>query len=521
MEQNNDFNWFVPPDFEPTWTNSPPVEVKKFRINVSREGYINKEEALACIKQDTAKKLGKEPMAFMEQELSIPEFLAKASLGHSFCHLFENDPGKKYSQGKMQIPASPFHQRGKNKGCLKFSMKANVFFKGSQCIFIDVDETKAPSMMDYLCRLRFPPSCAYPSYSDGKLKNGSTSRRFHLVYVFNEVLDKYEFLRISKTLTKIIEEDTGEAMADTCGERLSQYMNGCYGILDTYNGDRFYSRSVFPAKPEDKIYQSIKKDCDEEKITFNQFMLEDMKSLDYKTFTHSYSKRYGYVYRTEGTEWQEYQGIKYQMTNENYLQLWHYSQKIPDGEKRRTKMAQRCCLRRLIKPDITPDELLYQLYIDRERYFDNSDGVLDVDTMRRKVENAMSLTDEELYDVCKISIDYWHENHPQFILHPDTENHQSAKRIIERETNYLYLDKAYDASISVSENVLNLPFSESTIYRYRKDRGVSMSKEEKKDIFVQNYSRNLSVDENIEILKNKGLVLSKRSIFYYISKYIR
>lgn len=520
MEQNNKFNWFVP-SYNLTWTNPPPVEVKKFRINVSREGYTSKEEALACIKKDTAHKLGREPMAFIELELSISEFLAKASLGHSFCHLFENYPGKKYPQGQMQIPASPVHLRGKNKGYMKLSMKVNEYFKGTQCIFIDIDETQAPSMMDYICRLRYPPSCAYPSYSDGKLKNGSSSSRFHLVYVFNEVLDKHEFLRISKALTKIIEEDTGEPMADTCGERLSQYMNGCYNRDDVYNGDRLYTIDVFPATSEDKIYQSLQKDCEEEKITFNQFMVEDMKTLDYQTFTHSYSKRYGYIYRTEKTEWQEYQGIQYQITDEDYLQLWHYPHKVVDGEKRRNKMAMRCCLRRLINPNITADELIYQLYIDRERYFDNSDGVLDVETMRRKVENAMSLADEELYDVCKISIDYWHENRPQFILHPDTENQQSAKRIIERETNYLYIDKAYNASISVSENLLNMPFSESTLYRYRKDRGISLSRDDKENIFIQNYSRDLTVDENIEILKSNGLVLSKRSIYYYINKYIR
>ena len=517
---SEDFNWFTP-STDWTFTSPPPVTERRFLINVSREGYTSKDEALACIKKDTARVLRKETMAFSERYLTISEFLACASLGHSFCHLYENDTAKLYPQGKLQIPASPVHKRGKNIGCLKFSMKTNQYFKGSQAIFIDVDETAAPSISDYVMALRYKPSCIYPSYSDGKNKNGSRSRRFHMVYIFDAILGKMDFLRISKCLTDMIVVDTREPMVDTCGERLSQYMNGCYGNPDTYNYDIFYSVAMFPPTAEDNIYYSLKNETDEPSVIFNEYMLNDMATLDYKTFTHSYSKRYGYTYRTELPVWQEYQGIQYQITDEDYLQLWHYPHKVVDGEKRRNKMAMRCCLRRLINPNITADELIYQLYIDRERYFDNSDGILDVETMRRKVEGALRLSDEELREACKSSLDYWNENRPRFIINRGVDNHQSSKRKIDRELNYQYIDTTYDSSITVCANAQKMPFSLSTLHRYRKDRGMVMNKTEKRKIFLENYNNTLSIEENIQLLKDKGLVVSRRTIYNYINMYIK
>ena len=487
----------------------------RFRINVSRESYHNKADALACLKKSTAGAIGRAVMAFYEKDVTVTEFLRYAVNGYSFCNLYLNDPGKQYPQGKLGKLQSPVHTRGSNKGALKLSMKCNQYFKGAQVIFIDVDETCAPTILDYVNALTWKPTCIYPSYSDGMVKDGKVSRRFHMVYVFDSIMSREDFLRIAKRLTRQIEIDTNEPMADKCGERESQYMNGCYMMTDTMNTGMFYSVNMFPWTLDETLYYSIKKDAEEDSIPFNSFMLADMEKQDYATFTHSYSKRYGYIYRTEKPDWLEYNGIWYQMTDEDYLALWHYPQKITDGDHRRTKMALRCCLRRLMKPEITPDELIYQLYIDRERYFDNSDGVLDVETMKRKVENALRLTQEELLEACSGVIEYWKDNRPQFILHPDTQEPEIARRFIARELNYQWLDAAYDTDLSLQENLPNLYVSRATVYRYWKDRNGCSKKEYNLRIFKENYDPNLTNKENIDILKSRGLSISERTMKRY------
>ena len=59
-----------------------------FKINVSRESYKNKKDALACLTAAGAKSIGRHKMAFKEREITIDEFLSLAEQGYSFCNLF-------------------------------------------------------------------------------------------------------------------------------------------------------------------------------------------------------------------------------------------------------------------------------------------------------------------------------------------------------------------------------------------------------------------------------------------------
>ena len=67
-----------------------------FRTSISREGYQDKDTAKMCLSSLTAKKVGKEKMAFKEQVVSIDEFLDYAIHGYAFCNLFKFDENKKY-----------------------------------------------------------------------------------------------------------------------------------------------------------------------------------------------------------------------------------------------------------------------------------------------------------------------------------------------------------------------------------------------------------------------------------------
>ena len=221
----------------------------KFRINISRDYYEKKSDAIACLSREGAKSIGKEKMAFDEHNVTVSEFLNYALTGHTFCNLFSFDPNQQYwiqtSTGKYK--SYPVYKNGHNVGGMKLSFKSDDFFSGSQAIFVDVDNTRFTDVDEYLNTLRYPPTCVYMSYSDGISKHGIVSRRFRMVYVMDHVLDRSEFVSVSSAINDQIVMDTAEPIDDDCGTRMSQYMNGVYGNTESYWTNLIYSADDFPA----------------------------------------------------------------------------------------------------------------------------------------------------------------------------------------------------------------------------------------------------------------------------------
>lgn len=511
-----------------------------FSINVSVEAYQSKEEACKCLYQKGAKEIGRVTMAFREQTITVSDFLSLAISGHTFCALFDYDPQKKIekvnSQGHPYKTYPVFKGKRINAGAMKPSVKADEFFKGSQVIFVDVDYTRFQNVPDYLYTLTFPPTCVYMSYSDKKDKGGVISRRFRLVYVFDQLLNRDNFSRVSNAITRQIEQDTQEPMEDDCGTRPSQYMNGVYGNPETYQSNMIYSIYDFPPPPPQPvlIQPTIQTITTSSQITFDEKLVYEMEHLSYETFMHYYS-RMGYVYRTEKPEWID---DLYQMTEENYLQIWFCREKVMDGQHRRSKLFKNACLRRLIAPEMNPDAALFNLYVDARRFFDNSDEVLNTDTLMNKVKKAFETPIEKIVSECKDDINYWHENRPKFIIKNRGLGNRGTVRQIKGMITYAYLDSVYDPSLSVQENArIITDVSEKTLYRYANNRNIPtnpnkqpterMKRAEKKqgkaaniELFQQLYCPNLSLSQNMDLLKDAGLSLSKNTVANWAKKYI-
>ena len=513
-----------------------------FSINVSVEAYKSKEEAGKCLSEKGANAVGKNTMAFRESVVTVSDFLNLAISGHTFCALFDYNPDVQYwyedSNGKHS-ESYPVHRRNKvNKGAMKVITKSDQFFRGAQAIFVDVDYTRFLDVQDYINALTHKPTCVYMSFSDNIDKGGIRSRRFRLVYVFDRVLDTNEFIWVSSAITRQIEQDTNEPMQDKCGERRSQYMNGVYGNPEIYKTDFIYSVTDFPEPPPPQpvvIQPEIPVAASPPQIVFDDKLVYEMEHLSYEAFMHSYSWM-GYVYRTEKPEWID---DKFQMTDENYLQIWFCREKVMDGNHRRSKLFKNACLRRVIDPEMNPDKALFNLYVDFVRFFDNSDGVITPDTLQNKVRKAFEMSDEELLSFCEPEINYWHKNRPQYILRKiyGVDNRATAKSV-QGYINYNYLDSVYNPNMSVQDNAkVIMDISDKTLYRYVKDRGIAtnpnkkpsvrMKRAEKRkekaakiELFKQLYRTDLSTDENMELLKENGLVLSRSSVNEWKQKYI-
>ena len=496
----------------------------RFRVNVSIDTYTNKKEATACLSRVGAKTIEKEKMAFVEKSLLVSDFLELATSGHTFCNLFNIDPNKQYwvkkSDGKKYLEY-PVYKYGKNKGGMKLTFKCDEFFKGAQAIFVDIDNTKFSTIPEYIKCLSCKPTCVYMSFSDNTEKHGIISRRFRLVYVFDRLLNKEEFLSVSQSITDRIIIDTAEPMEDDCGTRLSQYMNGVWGNNETYQTNLIYSPSDFP--PKESVIDMDYLEIGDQQIIFDNKLLQDMGLMSYDQFMHLYSWKYRYVYRTERPEWID--GV-YQLTDEGYLQLWYYREKQYDGQHRRRKLFKNACLRCLMYSDIDPDTLLFNLYVDFCRFFDNSDGVITLDVLKRKVKKSMLMTHEQLIAYCHFEIEYWQRNRPKFITNPNSFCSISHINEISKKVRWDELDILYDRTKSIKENHELIPdVSLATLYRFCDERGIDRTpqktstkngvrekkrlfKKEKIQRFQDLYDPDLSIRENQNLMEEMELNLS-------------
>ena len=502
----------------------------KFRINVSLDTYTTKKEATACLSKVGAKTAGKEKMAFAERSVTVDDFLKLAISGHAFCNLFDIDPNKQYwvknAEGK-KYQVYPVYRKGKNKGGMKLTFKSDIYFKGAQVIFVVIDNTRYRTIPEYINSLTYKQSCVYMSFSDNTEKHGVVSRRFRLVYVFDRILNKEEFISVSQSITDHIIVDTAEPMEDDCGTRLSQYMNGVWGNNETYQTYCIYSPSDFP--PEDLVIQSAAHE-DERQIVFDDHLLRDMMNMSYQEFMHYNSLKYRYVYRTEKPEW-IYE--LYQLTDEGYLQLWYYREKQTDGQHRRRKLFKNACLRCLMYPDIDADSLLFNLYVDLWRFFDNSDGVITLDVLKRKAKNAMLMNREQLTAYCEFEIEYWQKNRPKFIINPNASCSLSQIILISKKVRWDELDRCYDRTKSIIENHELMPnVSLATLYRFCDERGIDrnpqktpsrnevregkrLARKEKMRLFQDLYDSDLSIRENQKLMEEMGLELSIGTIQHW------
>ena len=511
-----------------------------FRVNVSNDSYMTKSEASACLSRAGAEAVGKVKMAFRETSLTVDQFLQQALSGHSFCNLFDYDPNQKYwieTSGGKRYQSYPVYRQGRNKGCMKLNFKSDRFFRSSQTVFVDIDYTRFKTIPEYLDCLTLKPTCAYMSYSDKLEKDGITSRRFRLVYVLDRELNKMNMNIVNRYITDCIIRDTGEPMADECGIRASQYFNGVSGNAEFYVTYNIYSRLDFPDSLPDVIVQPKSPSSQQTAlptVEFDDRLLHDMGTMDYQTFMHYNSRKYCYFYRTERADWID--GL-YQLTDESYLQLWWSRERITDGNHRRRTLLKFACLRRLMNYDVDANTLLFNMYVDFNRFIDNADHIITLDTLTRRTRRAMTMTYDELRDYCKYEINYWKDHRPKFIMHPNAPKSQAFINFVIKRIHYAELDLSYDRAKSVQDNAAALGISPATLYRYCSDRYIETNpgkgqtyvqkrqakkqdKADKKATFMLYYDPNLSAAKNREKMLKYGLDMTESTIRNWSKEYI-
>lgn len=482
----------------------------KFQTMLSCRGYQDKTDAVNSLgKVHCSKK-----MAFKPYTVTLDNFADYVLNGYSYCGIFEPKAEewietKNYKTGHAQWKKVTTHytarNSGQNKDALKIQFKSDKYFKGSQVVSIDVDETHYTDIQEYIEKLTFKPSFVYCSFSDTAEK-----RKFRLIYVFADMLNGNEFEDVSKYLHSQSVLDMGEIIKDKCGIKKSQYFNGTnktenyrtYNVytkdevIQTYrdNLNNVLNNSINKSRENKCNMSSFLDTCGQKRsnvseVLFNEELIRDIKKDDYKTIIKKYQKKYKYFYRTEKTEWiTTEEGYKYQYTDENYLELFVPKAKVKDGEHRKRKLYERACLRRIIKNETTPSEMLYNLYIDRNKYFDNSDGTLTIARLIDTIKSAYKKTIEELTKEFADKLTIARKNNPTFIVY----NYGEMK------------DKATRAN-TIKKAQRKLAKTGKTKYDMAE--------------LLKLYNPNLSIRKNIEEMEKQGIKVSRGKMLEVSNEY--
>lgn len=477
----------------------------RFALSVSREGYTNKDEAKLCLTDNGAKTIGKDKMAFKSMSLTVEDFKDLALSGHSFAHIFNLVEGEKIDISKKikskkgeftkTTPISPYYLRGNNKGYWRIDFKRDAFFKGAQAVFVDIDYTDFEEIGDYTSSLTYMPTVTYATFSDKEVKNGVYSRRFRMVYVFDRLLNGDEFKAAATCIHNQIIQDTEEEMDDYCGERLSQYMNGTNSTAYNESSDIIYSFNEIV--PEDYTYTDYATDTEDNagveiKLTdeqideveklmdkFDKRLLYDLNGSvsNDEAIRAAYYKGYHYITRTKV----EY-GEKGYINVEDYpefrqLLFTPKDKTFTDGHHRRNKLYARLCERRMLEENVTMDDLLFNAWMDvnEKHIFDNSDGVFDLDCLKRKAAQAMMTPIETILQEM--------HNNPNVVKRP--------KKI------------AIDNTLKSEDK--------------KAIKGVAL-KEATDDIIAKNYDMSKSVKENLEIMASNGIKVKQTRLYEWVKK---
>lgn len=452
---------------------------------------------------------------------------------------------------------NPKHYR--KDGTFGSSEKIDMNFEGSFIVSVDIDKTHFSTAEEYISKLQTKPTFWYTSYSNQQAGKGA---RFRMMYVFDRMIyNPYYFRYVAWTLNKTIENEVGEEIDDYCNIRCSQYFNGTnisnpdvivsYGLTDiVYSLDDFnintngflnflnnYAYYKTKTKSRTKSIQYLISNLiskyhiqsNEERssnvsttyyddwenlntsisepveVKFNPILIDDMYNMDFDTFMKYNRHQYKYIYRKDNGEWVN---DSFQYVDDDYFALYWNTTTITDGNQRRKKLYNRMCLRRILFPEVDADTLLFCAYVDRERFIDNSDEVVSIECLKKNVMWAMDKDIEDLKDEFSDSIAYLKKNTPK--RGKIYKNKQSIQK-----GNYTEISLYYNSTLSVNENLTILEqngvkVSKTTLYRYIKDNNIQTKPTDEEIIQL--------LDKNLSIRKNKQLLEDNYNISISIGK---
>lgn len=480
----------------------------RFRVFVDRTPKMTKHEMHVSVGgknyEEERKRLGIDKMQMVCTQLTPSDLLHCLTHGQSYAHEFT------YYGDYL-------------------TYKSNENFADATTIAVDIDDTDYSSPQEFISRLRFKPTLWHTTTSHMQYDEEGICKgvRFRMIYVLDRPISNFLYFRYcADYLFNIIKHDASkDAMGnnhkvdiDECGNRVAQTMfatniNNTDLIVDSGCSNSIYSLGDWgiPSIKSNEFKEYLVDGCGYKtavnrrdieywlKKIFNyevdwtnntclyeldQKMINEADRLSFEEFKQEYKHYYPIIYRKEKTEWMcTSDGIRYQYCDDDYIELpWigyynkngerHY---YKDGEHRRKKLFHRAWLRRVIAPNATPNDILYNLILDRHNYFDNCDGVLSAEWLAKTAMDVFSHDVSYYIDEYNKQYQYAKEKcaMKKFIIHWMCKKGASPMHV-NKMNKWELIDNVYNRQLSISENlniindsdVFDTPLQYRTLYRY-------------------------------------------------------
>lgn len=431
-------------------------------ISVSQKRYTNKNE----IRWGSIK--------YQRTSMTIEEFAKRIKHGYSFCHCFN-------TQSRI----------------FGVNEKTDANFEKADMIFIDIDDSNI-EMQSFVQMLSKCPTVFYTTANNNTAKS-NYKYRFRLCYLFNipiTDIDTYKamYMGIMKSISIDIK---GFVNKDNCGQRASQQFAGNgNGNCELHTTTNVFSFNDFPFQNNNaSLFSSLLFSNGKTKqettyvdngveITDKEFMddvlrLKPTKLIDkyrerYKYFTHSeleykdgiamIPNDYQEIYRSWRTE-------SFMKSNGDTTNI-QTVRKLRNGDRRKSKLYIAGLIMKKILPNISFEHLLYNLLCERYYYYDNSDGDLNIKRMMVTAKNVVNTPIDE------INLNSW----------------EKRKYVI---------DKLYCAEHGITPNQLK-----NKVRKQIKDEEIGNL-----------YDCNISLADNLKILKSMGIKVGKSKLYQWCKEY--
>lgn len=453
---------------------------KKFEISISTKAYSDKN----LIKWNSVE--------YQRQSITVEEFALLIKEGYCFCHSF------------------------KTNGILfGLSEKKDANFLSADMVFVDIDDSDIV-MNDYVGRLSKKPTLYYTTPNNHTEKS-NYKYRFRLCYLFClpiYTVETYHSLYdgIAESIRKDIQD---VEIKDNCGRTPSQQFSGnAKAECELYVTDNVFSHSDFPYQSNNvsfssslsisngNLSKSAKKDDDtvigvKDLIIADKSFISDINTLSPYDLIDKYRTKYRYFTHTE-LHFQDgyalipsdYQEIYRQTYMDSFIKnngdeiKFSAVKKLRDGDNRRKKLYIAGLIMKNILPNITFENLLYNLICERTYYYDNSFFVLSNKVLANIARNVVNIPLEKIQlqskrTKRKFCVD---KSYCAMLgISPNAMKNKVRKMLKDEE-----IGNAYDCSLSVAENLaafkeMDISVGKSKLYQWCKENGIN-TKGEKSNV---------------------------------------
>ena len=420
-----------------------------------------------------------------EYSITLDDFDELQRKGKSFCYLFKDvDESGLVTQHEKTLDG----------------------FASTSVLFFDIDKMPIP-MTDYIKPLPFQPTYAYTSYSNG-IEKAYWKFGYRLVYVLDEPVtsiqefdELYYSIAAANGFKQRVHPDGTKYEFDY--RKVNQQYYGGGTNSQVFRTNIVYSKQDFSSfnesglalqstisasKPKKKTKTKRAKadmesfpnenNIEKEAIAYYSEMetpfYTDLHHLSTKEFLEKYRHDYiGAYFSSISTPLVDSGDERYSLLPEDYQEIkrhWTITEdgkrcvqkwEVDSGRKKRLYVSAQIMRHNL--PDITKEELIYNLVFERFHYYDNTDGDLNNGRLESIADNALQY-DFELAP----------KKHKEFAV-----------------------SKEYCASMGLTPNQVK-----NTIRKEMKEQEV-----------LSLYDFNMSVKDNLQMLQDNGIKVSKSYLY--------